>query len=365
MRHISRRILLGIPLALALLALAAYAIVDAWLESAGGRRAVERTLADRIGLPVRLAGDFRVMLLPTIGVTGTDLVIGDPEPDGEILRGGEYALSLSIQALFKGRVLIESIRLVESAFYLGRGGQPRDAAAGGAARGLVLPEIRLLELEGFRVIDSAGEGQSWRLQELRIEGFADGRPTPFSLDMDELGAWVGNFSWSGRTAEFALETAGRGPWPGEIRVQATAMLDAARGAVEAIWPGDAGSPTGLRPEVRLSFAYTALPKGVRLDSFQLDAEPLAVRGDGCLLIGEPPSLHLDLAADRVDLDALPSLDSFTSGARADDAGPEFAMDVRLRLSAAEFTKSGAVARQGVLQLGSGPDCRELQAAPAD
>ena len=70
------RLFAAVLLIPALLLAAAYWLADSWLESAGGRRMLENALTSRSGVPVRLLGDFDLMLLPAIGASGTELVVG-------------------------------------------------------------------------------------------------------------------------------------------------------------------------------------------------------------------------------------------------------------------------------------------------
>ena len=60
-----RRVLFVLPLVSVFLLVLLYFAVDYWLESAGGRRALERTLGEKIGVPVHLNGDFNIRLLPS------------------------------------------------------------------------------------------------------------------------------------------------------------------------------------------------------------------------------------------------------------------------------------------------------------
>ena len=61
---------------LLLLPVGLYWLADAWLESSGGRQMLEQELGARFGMSVSLEGEFDLMLLPDIGVSGTELVIG-------------------------------------------------------------------------------------------------------------------------------------------------------------------------------------------------------------------------------------------------------------------------------------------------
>jgi len=367
-KRAGRWLLLGIPLVVAVVFAAAWLLVDSWLESAGGRQAVERALAERIGLPVRLEGDFHVMLLPSVGVSGTDLVIGAPGPATELARSEEYAVSLALAPLLEGRLSIESVRFSRGTLRLARWPASSAEPAMPAQAPLVLPDVRELEISDFRVIAGEDETAPYVLHKLSIEEFRAGQATPFRLQVEGLGDWSGTLTWLADRAELALAASGQGSWPGELRLQAEARLDDLTGALELRWAGAATA--ALRAEPQLTLAYVWQPAGLRIRDVRLAADPLQVQGAGCFLTGDRPALHLDLFADRVDADALPDLSVLSSGEPAAGAGRPAAewpdgLDLNVRLSVEELLAGGAVARQAVLRLGGEPDCLPVEPAAAD
>jgi len=112
-----RKLVIVILASFILLPVAAYWLADSWLESSGGRRMLEQTLSGRIGMSVRLEGEFDLMLLPAIGVSGTELVIGDPGQETEFARSREYEISVALEPLLDRKVLIEWIRLTGGHIY--------------------------------------------------------------------------------------------------------------------------------------------------------------------------------------------------------------------------------------------------------
>jgi len=363
-----RRILLAAPLAAVLLFAVAYLLVDAWLESAGGRHAVERALAERIGLPVRLEGGFNVMLLPSIGVSGSGLVVGEPGPATELARSEDYAVSLALAPLLDGRLLIESLRFSDGVLHLGRWPGPAASADVPPQAALVLPDVRELEITDFRVVAGADGTAPYLLRNLRIEEFTAGRATPFRLAVEGFGDWAGSLTWRPEGAELALAASGAGDWPGKLQLRAEALLDDATGAVELRWAGLPAAAFGAEPQLNLAYAW--LPAGLRLQGLRLAADSLRVAGEGCLLTGERPALHLELTADRVDADAFPDLAALTpatapQGEQQPAAEWPDGLDFNLRLSVGELLAGGAVARQAVLRVGGEPDCRLLESAAAD
>jgi len=362
-KRAGRWLLLGVPLALALLFAAAWLLVDAWLESAGGRQAVERALADRIGLPVRLEGEFHVMLLPSVGVSGTMLVIGEPGPATELARSEEYAVSLALAPLFDGRLLIESIRFSDGILHLDRWPDGPASSDGQAGEALALPDVEALEVRNFQVQSGDGGAAPYLLRQLEIEEFTPGRQAPFRLDVEGLGAWTGSLSWHAGRAALELSAIGTGDWPGEIRLGAEALLSDATADVELHW---LGAPAAAA-EANLGLAVAWLPAGLRLEDLRLVADALLVEGGGCLLTAGRPALHLDLSADRVDAGALPALsgpEEPVGEGQASMAWPE-GVDFNVRLEVGELLAGDAVARQAVLRIGGEPDCRALEGAATD
>lgn len=364
MRAGTRRLLLALPVLLALLFLAAYLLVDAWLEGAGGRRALERALQDRIGLPVRLEGEFRVMLLPSVGVSGTALVVGEPGPATELLRSDRYAVALALEPLFHRRLLIESVEFGSGTLHLERWPESEEPSTGAAHSSVQLPEIEHLEILDFKVFAAADGDQPYLLRELGIKQFAAGRASPFRLEVQDYGAWDGSLTWDPQRSALDVTAAGAGFWSGEIRLHARALLDAGTGNLALDWAGGA-EDSGRGREARLSLTYALVAGGVRMHGIRLAAEPLLVEGEGCLLTGARPALHLELAAGRVDADALPDWAALTGPTETEAADTAVGLDLNIRLKAAEMLAGGAVARQAVLQVGGVPDCTLADAATAD
>jgi len=188
-------LLISAGLLLALLFLAAYLLVDAWLEGAGGRRALERALQDRIGLPVRLDGEFRVVLLPSVGVSGTALVVGEPGPATELLRSDSYAVSLALEPLFHRRLSIDSVEFGNGTLHLERWPESEAPSTRAPQSTVQLPEIERLEILDFKVFAAADGDQPYLLRELSIEQFAAGRASAFRLEVEDYGAWDGSLTW--------------------------------------------------------------------------------------------------------------------------------------------------------------------------
>jgi len=235
-----KRLLLLVLLVL-LLPLAAYWLADTWLESSGGRQLLEQNLSERIGMSVRLGGEFDLMLLPDIGVSGTALVLGGPGPESEFARSEKFEMSIALQPLLDRRVLIDWIRLSGGHVY-----PERYAGEGGSSEvaGVRLPEIRELTVRDFQ-FELPGEGASpLRVKELMVSGFAENRETLFKLEIEDLAVVEGRLRW-----------------------------DTSRSVIH--------------------FTNVNLLLGEQ-----------ALSGEGCLFLQNPRSLHFDLQAGALDLDML-------------------------------------------------------------
>jgi len=359
----ARRILLVLPLLLVVLFAGAWLLLDAWLESAGGRQAVERALQDRIGLPVRLQGAFSVMLLPSIGVSGTELLVAEPGSAGAVATAGEYAVSLALLPLLERRFVIRSVTFETVSLYLARWPGSGPDTTGGSTE---LPEIERLEIRDLRIFSAGPADAPYLLRELSIERFAPDRASPVHVESADFGSWTGALTWQPERAGLGLDVVGSGPWPGRIDLRFVALMDTASGTLAGDWTQGTADREAL-PTARLSLDWESAPGGLRLESIRLVADLLLVEGEGCLLTETTTELHLDLVSERVDVDTLPDLSALAGSAESVPTAPDSAsdLDFHVRLRAAEWLAGGAVARQAELQLGDVPDCSGLGAAATD
>lgn len=343
-----RRLLLALLLLPPILLLAVYLIADYWLESAGGRRTLERTLASRIGLVVRLSGEFELMLLPSVGASGTNLVVSGDSGGPEIARSREYEISVALKPLIERRLLIESIRLTGGVVRPGHYAGSKKAVGDDGESVTFLPEVRNLILRDFRIILPGGEGKELSIRELAVQDFVVGKATPFSLDLAKLGLIRGEFLWS----------------PGKIVPDLDIVWDHRDlGLAQLTMTSDASGLGSLRADldsnlleeiVSFTTQFQTHPEGVRLADLRLESAGQEVRGDGCLLLKDPPGLRLNLSAGRIDLDAVtPALPQPGSTATG------MPLDLNVVFRADELHSGGAVVRGAILRLGAEPDCSAL------
>ena len=284
-----------------LLPVAAYWLADSWLESSEGRRLLEQTLSGRIGMSVRLEGEFDLMLLPAIGVSGTELVIGGPEPESELARSHEFEISVALKPLLDRKVLVEWIRLTGGSIYPERYSRTDridivDPVVGAdASANLVLPEIQELSIRDFEILFAEEDENRLLIKELTLTDFAENRETPFTLEIEDLAAAGGTLRWD--TSQSLIH----------------------------------------------------------LGKLQLDLAGQVVSGTACLILKSPASLHFDLQTGAFDLDEfrenLPA-----TGASAGQGGGDLPLEIRGRFTVDELNTSGAVARGVVLSLGEEPAC---------
>ena len=168
MKFLTRHKWLSIPFALILLLVAAFWLADSWLESSGGREMLEQKLSSRIGMPVRLQGEFNLALWPSIGVSGTELVVGDPGPESELIRSGEFGLSVAILPLMEKQLVIERVGITGSTIYPGR----------------------------FFGVVKGGVSGPIHLDSLMISGFVINQETPFAFEIEKLVSVQGSFRWN-------------------------------------------------------------------------------------------------------------------------------------------------------------------------
>jgi len=279
---------------LLLLPVGLYWLADAWLESSGGRQILEKELGARFGMSVSLEGEFDLMLLPDIGVSGTNLVIGGEAGPGSFFADSrEFEVSVALKPLFHRQVVVEWIRLTGGHVYPGRYSRVVDKTGTTAT---LLPEIRELDLRDFQIVLDEDLASSLRVKTLAVRDFAERRQAGFSVDVEDLVAVHGWLLWD-----------------------------------------------------------TAQSK-IQFGDVHLDMAGQMLNGRACLLLGETPALHAELEAGAFDVDvlrnSLPAMGQ--SGPGAMEGG--LPLDIRARITVDELRSSGVIARGVELSLGQAPAC---------
>jgi hypothetical protein len=348
-----RRLAIGLPALLLLALVLFYLALDMWLESAGGKDALGKALAKQAGMPVRLGDEFDVILFPVIGVSGTGLEIGG-DGQGPFLVSGSYDVEIALGPLLDKRLLIESVHLQDGTVVTER--YRREDGDSGNGRGAgQLPEVRQFSLQDFRFMAADTDRSALEIRRLDFSGFAEGRPTPVTAELEDLGQITGELTWLPEPQRIELR-AGLSAWPpGVIDIEAgidlrTRSLD----LVARLDPATGGDP------VDLAAAISQLDDRWSLSGMRLERGGQLVSGRGCLLLGSPVSLGLDLEAASLDLDRLTAgLEALAQGEEVvTEPSPGTALEWSIRLEVEELRTGGAVARRAVLKVGEGHPCTD-------
>lgn len=252
---------------------------------------LEKNLSEHIGINVRLQGEFDLMLLPDIGVSGTGLVIGGPDTGELVASSAEYEISVALKPLLDGQVRIDWIRLTGGEVYPDRYSAPIKNGSGNDGAAVQIPEIQELAIRDFSVNLPGWNSGPVRVEALEVSGFADRQNAPFRLEIENLVTASGWLRWD------------------------------------------------------------SLQSRLDLGALRLERLGQHINGRGCVFTGDAPSVNLFLDAGRIDLDALrQDLPLSGQGTGSSGAGPS--LDFRVRFSVEELVSSGAVARGVVLSLGA-------------
>ncbi len=320
MKPSTRRLLLLIPLGFFLMLLVLYLAVDKWLESAGGRHALERAISDRIGMDVKLQGDFNIMLLPAIGVSGTNLEISAFSAGEPVARAGRYEIVVALGPLIDKRVRVDNF-VLES-----------------------------LQLTG----PGEGTGQLG-IERVEFREFEKDKPTPFSVTTTELGNIEGEFRWMAGDSVLATDFEWRIEGAGVLNLRSSTSLVNYSGSLAASYLAP-----GSEQVINASTNYEYRPDKITLTELGLESVGQEAGGSGCLWMGGLPSLNLNLVADFLDLDELRTV------APGSGAGVgELPLEVRIRLTAQEVRTSGVIAREVAFRLGGEPSCEVMESPAAD
>lgn len=269
-----------------------YWLADTWLESSGGRQMLEQELAARFGMSVRLDGEFDLMLLPDIGVSGTDLLIGGETIPGAVFASSkEFEVSVALKPLLHRQIVVEWIRLTGGRVYTGRYSRSGNNEGATVSR---LPEVRELTLQDFEIVMGEDDTAPLNVKSLKVSDFAEGRRTVFSLDIEDLLAAEGWLLWD-----------------------------------------------------------TSQSK-IQFGDLQFDLAGQALGGEACLLLQEPPSINAKLKAHMFDFDSfresLPAMGQPATG----ESGADLPLEIRARFEVDELRSGGIIARGVVFNLGQEP-----------
>ncbi|MGH8034016.1 MAG: hypothetical protein ACREO9_02235, partial [Lysobacterales bacterium] len=326
-------------------------LADAWLESSGGRRLLQRELGRGLGLPVSLQGNFGMRFLPQLEIAGTGLEVGLQGGRGVLVYSGSYSVGIEVVPFIRGELRIASIRLRDGFIDLANLPAPEKAEPGAAYRPagsqISLPDVASLNVNNFSV-RYADAPDRVDIGEFQLTGFRASVPASLAVKAglfrnEAIRAAV---ELQGSVAVDPLELST------EFRIAAMQialdqlLIDGLTGLWRWERPADAvsgqldwqdsnrsaglqlvltlgepltGSAYGsyrvpeLAAPVTLEFRFTLLPDSVALEGVRLAMDDQEIEGSGCFRFAEQAGLHLNLLADELDMDKIEPLLSVGKG----------------------------------------------------
>jgi hypothetical protein len=392
---VKKRVLL-IPLALLAIIFLLVLLADSWLESNTGKRRLESALERSLGMPVDLRGEFNITLLPSPGISGTDLTIGATEAGSPLIQSSEYHVTLELLPLIEGELKVLSVRAAEGLLDASRFADVGMRSDNSGPTEFRLPDIESLLLENIRLVFPGQSEVSLLVENLELAGFKAGSASPLSLQLSlqspeqslaRLTAQsellvsndLGQVSFELETLSLESESLQLEGIKGEVSWQADqAALDARISwSDENTGSADLRSrlstadvtgmvqhkfiPTAQDQALELALAFEPMEQGYIMDEIQLTFGQQAVTGEGCLLTVDDPALHLVLSSEFIDLESLDSL--LPDGSEAPSEAPDdMPIDLNATLNVQELRAAGAIIRNAEFSLGHPIPC-EIPAAP--
>jgi hypothetical protein len=389
MKPLPRRLALAALILLAGLLLVLGLAANSWLESAAGRRVLQKTLTGNLGVPVELGGSYRLSFIPRLRITGTDLRVGQAGGPGLAAYSQSYAVTVELAPLLRREVKISSIALRDGFLAFDNTAGDTAHSARSEQTQIQLPRVDLLEISAFRL--RAGTDQDRVLvKQLRISHFEAGQPTPLELqaalltgeaetaavtlqaevtiDSDLLAARLDVSALELRRGQTVLSgLSGTWQWRQQAaRLQGQMYWQHATGSAELqLEMALAALPSGTlqlayrRPDAAentasLAVDFAALPGKLVLDPLHAAVAGQSIGGSGCLLLSPAAALQLSLQAEDLDLDRIVTLLPPLEG-----EGSQWPIELAVRLHVAKAWLSGATARDVDVAIGEDPDCGPL------
>ncbi len=355
---------LAVAAAAGILFVAAVLIASRVIDPNDYKPQVERLVSEKTGRPLRVAGEVRLSLFPWVGVSFSDLSLGNPPgfPDPGFLQVKAFEVRLKLwPLLFRqvevGRLVIDEPRLalvtlpdgrVNWQFGAKRETPPAGSPAAGAelpVRSLVAEEIRIRNGTVLLIDRRAKTERAVRRLDLSLLDVSAERPLRLSLSAEWEGKPVTLEGRVGPIGDFTRP----GALPLELRAAAFGRLEAAvRGTLEdPIQAPRAAlalevqefSLRGLLSDLGLAAPSTQDPRALEKVSLRADlkadASSVALSG-GRLLLDDTraefearasefakPRIEARLNADAIDLDRYlpPKPTAAKAGSGSPPAGP--------------------------------------------
>ncbi len=397
---VNRRVLwmILVPLTVLIAVIIAGMLADAWLESAGGKSAIESRLSRSLNLQVSLGQEFDLRLFPSLAIAGSGLRVSSP---GAVELAGfeRYALSLNLPKLVKGDIEVTAVNLVNGFVVLEALPASNNAGKEKSSRAArALPDIGTLELENFSIFSDNPHGDPLAtIGHLSISDFRPGKETHLStllrlpaglaleleaivvleqaaggldLQVDVIRIQPGRSIEVG-AVDFGAVTGGRFRWREGSRFSLVGVnwSHESRGSLQFDARYDAAERTGLiefeltlvrpvgdaaRPDETLRGRMSLNYGDSILFAPEIEVEILGqqINGHACMPLVPPTSLHVQLHAGKLDLDRLQAWVP-RGGA---DAGPPDVPWLNLELFVEELRYKSVLAEVVHLQIGGPVEC---------
>jgi len=383
MKTAMRRLLWILPLFLLVLFLLLGVVADAWLESSGGRKMLQRELGKSLGLPVRIGADFHLEFIPRLQISGRGLEIGQPGKAGLWVVCDGYTVAIELAPFIHREVSIANVDLRGGTAGFNSAGYEAEAETAGIGQEFNLPQVALLAISDFRILLEQ-QDRSFLIKRLQLTNFQPGRAAGFyidagwidgqeekaglslrgglqvgaslssSLEVREMMVNLGGTALTGLTGEWQFDrpTArlkGRMVWKqaphaAELQLELASMTPPT-GAVHARYQRATTEPSSL------SVRFTFLPEHVLLQNLVVELAGQSIGGDGCLLLSEEPVVNLSLQAEDLDLDRVYSILPAN-----EDGSAELPFVPAIRLDVRKARYAGADAADVTVHIGADPDC---------
>jgi len=385
MKFSKRRLLWILPLFLLLVFVLLTVLAGSWLESSGGRQLLQKALSNSLGVPVRLAGDYELRLLPRIRFTGTRLLLEHSQDESPFASSDEFSAVIELLPFIRKEIRVTSIRLQDGHADLYRwSGSPGNESATGDS-GLELPRVALVLLENFSVkLDAAGN--EIHLDQLQLQDFRAGEmasldlraslrsgedkrgrvqlksqvlidPDGWSMELDiedmELAvgdttvkAVQGFIKWNQARQQVDMEI----NWPvGSQQAHVSARGSTGElpaGILTIDFPHPPPTPAS-RLQADLAFANGFL----EIEPLELLIAGQEISGKGCVLMADSPSVNLLLESPQLNLGELYQLLP-----ESEEGASELPLELSVHLKVGKAHYAGAEAIDLDVLVGEAPDC---------
>ena len=387
-----KKLLLFLPLGLALVLFLLVLFADAWLESSAGRKKLESALERSLGMPVDLQGDFSITLLPSPGVSGSGLSVGAEGSGSAFIQSRDYHLAIELLPLINGELKVLSVSAIDGLLDVALYRKPEASAAGDGKSRVRLPEIERLELENIRLVLPGSDDNSLLIRNLELEAFREDEPSSLVLELSLqssdaviavlsaqskllVSSGLGQISVDLGSLELNSENLklsgihGQMTWQGEqewLNGQ-LAWEDPAMGSghLKFDWyPATSGgtvefgfTPAAQGQDLNARLNFESKQQGIFLDEILLSFGDQEVTGMGCLLTDESRALHLSLNSEFIDIEALNSLLPDGSGIGSDKQD-DLPVDLNVELTIGEMHVAGAIVHDAEISLGQVAQCED-------